>query len=189
MVRFVKEILKIRDDATQYFVSGDFQSGDNLLAEKSSILPDYIKLESLGNRYFYGGNLQDAVRCYEEAITLSPDHPVSRYQYLVGTQEEKSKNLVDAFKRYQMAIEIDPKFIDPYIELGGLLVKVEDFSGAVQCYRDAFKLDSADEKNAYNLKSVLEKLVRDGADEYQEELSWVSKVNLFSTSPSENHKW
>ncbi len=189
MVRLVEQIINVRNEVTRSFLVGDFEAGDNLLAEKSSLLPDHIKLECLGNRYFYSGGLQDAVRCYEEAISLVPDHPISRYQYLVGTQEEKSENFVDAFKRYQMAIEVDPEFIDSYIELGGLMVKVEDFAGAVRCYRDAFKLDGSDEKNFYNLKTVLEKLVRDGADEYQEELSEVIELGVPSVAPLANHEW
>ncbi len=184
----MKEVLDIRDKVTKTFSDGDFNAGDEILADKSHELPDHIKLECLGNRYFYKRELQEAIRCYEEAITLAPNHPVSRYQYLVGTQEEKSGNLVDAFKRYQMAIESDPAFIDAYVELGGLLVKVKDFNGARQCYRDAVKLDDSD-LNLYNLRTVLEQLIKDGEEEYKEEFAEVSKRCISPSASPTDYKW
>src|SRR5438552_850465 len=103
-------------------------------------MPEAMRLEGLGNVAFYERDLQDAVNHYEAAIALQPDRVIARYQYLVGTQAERSGDLVNAFKRYQAAIEAEPEFLDAYIELGGLLTKIKDFEGAAQCYRDAARI-------------------------------------------------
>ena len=131
---------QIRDSVTSLFIEGRFGDGLRLLSQHEAELPVEVRLECVGNLHFYRRELQEAVVEYEAAIAVSPAHMISRYQYLVGTQEEKKRNFVGAFKRYQAAIEIDRSFVDAYVELGGLLVKVGDLVGAVQCYRDAVRL-------------------------------------------------
>jgi tetratricopeptide (TPR) repeat protein len=187
-------IEEIRNSVTQKFAINNFHDGDILLAENAEKLPDYVKLECLGNRYFYKRELQEAVTCYEEAISLAPDWIISRYQYLIGVQEEREEDLVAAFKRYQMAIESDRTFVDPYVELGGLLVKVGDFKGALTCYRDAASLDCSDPTILYNLKAVLEKMVEIEPNKYEEELRTTSKayellVANHPISEISKHKW
>jgi tetratricopeptide (TPR) repeat protein len=121
--------------------------------------------------HFYRRELKEAVRCYEAAIGIAPDDIISRYQYIVGTQKERQGDVVEAFKRYQNAIEAEPTFVDPYVELGGLLVKIEDFEGAAQCYRDAVRLDPADVANHFNLKAVLTRLAQRDPERYRDELA------------------
>lgn len=161
----------VRDSITEHFAHNRFEQGDALLAVYASSLPEHIRLECLGNRHFYKRELQEAVRCYETAIGLVPEQLISRYQYLVGVQEEREGNAVAAFKRYQAAIEAEPSFVDSYVELGGLLVKVEDFEGAAQCYRDAVRLEPSDIANHYNLKTVLGQLAQKDPARFNEELA------------------
>jgi tetratricopeptide (TPR) repeat protein len=179
---------------TNFFAANNFRDGAALLAKHAEQLPDHLQLECLGNSYFYEKELQKSINCYEEAIAIAPDRIISRYQYLVGTIEERQGEFVAAFERYQMAIDSEPTFIDAYVELGGLLVKIEDFTGALQCYRDAARLDSADPANLYNLKSVLEKMVEIQPHQYEEELRMVNQtyellVANHPMSPLSKHKW
>lgn len=156
---------------TRHFARAEFDQGTRLLEEKGKSLPEAVRLESLGNLHFYRRELQEAVRCYEAAIALAPDDAISRYQYLVGTQLERKGMLTEAFKRYQNAIEAEPSFVDAYVELGGLLVKVQDFPGAAQCYRDAVRLDPADVANHFNLKAILTRLAQSEPEKYRDELA------------------
>lgn len=181
--------LDIRDAATDCFISGNFDKGDAILAESKDVLSDCVKLECVGNRFFYKGDYQNAIKSYEEGISLNPEHQMSRYQYLVGVQLEKEGELVESFKRYQAAIEVDPRFVDSYVELGGLLIKVGDLEGAVRCYADAYELDKSDARNAFNLKAVLERLVADGEDGYQEQWQEIKAVCDNLSLPSEDFKW
>jgi tetratricopeptide (TPR) repeat protein len=169
-------IKEIRSTVTQKFANNNFHDGDVILAENSEKLPNHVKLECLGNRYFYKKSLQEAINCYEEAINLAPDWVIPRYHYLVGIQEEKEGDFVAAFKRYQTAIESERTFVDPYVELGGLLIKVGDFKGALTCYRDAVSLDCSEPTILYNLKAVLEKMVEIEPNKYEEELKITAKA-------------
>jgi tetratricopeptide (TPR) repeat protein len=188
------DIQKIRNIATEKFATSQFNDGDILLAENANKLPNHVKLECLGNRHFYLGELQEAIRCYEQAISIDPNYILSHYQYLVGTQEEQQGNFVDAFKRYQMAIDSDPTFINAYVELGGLLVKIKEFKGALRCYQDAVRLNDSDPANFYNLKSILEKLAETEPLQYKEELNlakqaYDSLVSQSPIAPPSEHKW
>jgi tetratricopeptide (TPR) repeat protein len=186
-----EEIINI---VTKFFATNNFRDGDGCLAKYAEKLPNNIKLECLGNRYFYKRELQESITCYEEAIAIAPARIISRYQYLVGTIEEQQGDFVAAFKRYQMAIDFEPTFIDAYVELGGLLVKVEDFAGASQCYRDAARLDSSNPVNLYNLKAILEKMVKIQPHQYEEELRTINQAYelLVTNHPMpllSKHKW
>lgn len=160
----------IFESITASFSRGKFEEGDRLLAVNACALPESIRLECRGNRHFYRRELQDAVRCYEAAIRLTPTKVVPRYQYLVGVQEEREGHVVEAFKRYQAAIDAESTFVDPYVELGGLLVKVEDFDGAAQCYRDAIRIEPNNAANYLNLKAVLARLALTNPGRYEAEL-------------------
>jgi len=161
-----------RDLITALFSQGCFEEGMSRLGSVSH-MSQVVELECLGNLHFYKRELQIAVEKYEAAISIDPTYMISRYQYLVGTQDERRGDLVAAFKRYQAAIDIEPSFLDPYIELGGLLVKVGDLEGAAQCYRDAVRLAPSDLSVLYNLKSVLAKLNFDTPETYAAELAKV----------------
>jgi tetratricopeptide (TPR) repeat protein len=91
-------------------------------------------------------------------MRVDADYDSARNHYVIALQKEREGDLVEAFKRYQSAIEIEPTFVDAYVELGGLLVKVEDLDSALTCYTDALKLDPKDPKNFSNKVEVLRSL-------------------------------
>jgi len=163
-----EESKTLRERITVHFEKGEMEEGLSLL-EGEQQLPKAVYEECLGNMFFYKGDMQNAVIKYEYAITLDPDHPIARYQYLAGVQQEGKKDYVSAFKRYQYAIEIEPTFVDTYVELGAMLAKIGDFEGAVQCYRDAARL-APTLKNFHNLREILRKLIKDNPEKYSEEL-------------------
>lgn len=188
----ISDAKAVRDGVTKLLAQGDIDAGMKLLKEAGP-LPEFVKLECIGNVHFYKRELQKAVEAYERAIAMQPDYGIARYQYLVGTQDEKQNDLVAAFKRYQSAIGIEPTFVDAYFELGGLLVKVGDFEGAAQCYRDAVKLVPNDLSAYHNLSSVLTKLAAAAPDKYGEERQAVdaayAKLKESGAVPSSTGKW
>jgi tetratricopeptide (TPR) repeat protein len=172
----MKDSVSLLDTITSCFSRGKFDEGDRLFREHQDAFSESIKLECMGNRHFYKRELQESIRCFEAAIMLAPTRVVPRYQYLVGVQEEREGNVVEAFKRYQAAIDAEPTFPDPYVELGGLLVKVEDFEGAAQCYRDAINMEPNQVENHLNLKTVLTRLSLTDPDRYKAELEAVESA-------------
>jgi tetratricopeptide (TPR) repeat protein len=166
---------QIRDSITALFERGSFDEGLSQLKQASD-LPKVVELECLGNLHFYKRELQDAIRSYEFAILMDPSYRIARYQYLVATQDEKRGDLVSAFKRFQEAIDIEPGFVDPYVELGGLLVKVGDLEGAAQCYRDATRIEPTNLGIMYNLKAVFTRLAAAQPEKYRGDLQDVESA-------------
>jgi tetratricopeptide (TPR) repeat protein len=149
--------------------AGQIQEGTEAIERAKSTLPLPVFLECMGNLHFYKREIQQALNKYEEAMRADADYDAARYHYLIAVQKEREGDFVEAFKRYQSAIEIEPTFVDAYVELGGLLVKVEDFEGALTCYTDALKLDPKDLKNFANKVEVLRSLSNTNPARYAEQ--------------------
>jgi tetratricopeptide (TPR) repeat protein len=164
------EASKARDVLISRLSSGRIEEGIAFFEGNSTQLPEWIRLECLGNIKFYQRDIREAIEFYEAATLLAPEHAIPRYLYLAGVKNEREGNLVEAFKYYQATIEAEPSFVDAYVELGGLLVKVEDFEGALKCYEDAVRLEPLDFHNHENLKTVLMKLNEQQPGVYEEKL-------------------
>jgi tetratricopeptide (TPR) repeat protein len=154
---------------TDFLSAGQIREGAEAIERAKGTLPLPVLLECMGNLHFYKRELQQAINKYEEAMRTDTEYDSARYHYLIAVQKEREGDLVEAFKRYQSAIEIEPTFVDAYVELGGLLVKVEDFEGALTCYTDALKLDPKDLKNFSNKVEVLRSLSNANPAQYAEQ--------------------
>jgi tetratricopeptide (TPR) repeat protein len=189
------EASNLRDIILQYLSNNKIEEGIAIFKKRCGEFPEPFRFECLGNISFYQRDIGQAIKFYETATLLSPEHVIARYLYLAGVKNEREKNFVDAFKYYQAAIEAEPSFVDSYIELGGLLMKVGDFNGALTCYEDSVRLDHQEPANHENLKAVLTKLNQDQPGYYEERLRSVTAVyekiirDSKSSPLSEHHHW
>ncbi|MEN6450888.1 MAG: tetratricopeptide repeat protein [Thermoguttaceae bacterium] len=148
--------------------AGKISEAREAIEKARDVLPPGLLLECFGDLCFYRREFQEAIDKYEEAITTDSSCHPARYQYLVGVQNEREGNYVDAFNRYQDAIETEPTFVDAYVELGGLLAKAGDIEGALTCYTDAVRLDPGDLRNFWNRAQVLKRLCETDAARYRD---------------------
>jgi tetratricopeptide (TPR) repeat protein len=189
----IEEVKAIEMAITSRLSIGQVDEGIRLFEENSHLLPELVRLECLGNLHFYQREFAEAVNCYKAANELSPDYPIARAHYLSGVQQERLGNFVAAFNQYQAAIEVDPTFVDSYTELGGLLVKAEDFEGAAQCYRDAVRLQPMDVSSHHNLVFVIERLSQSDPNRYGAELETTkaeyAKIAMTGQTISADRKW
>ncbi|MFI8126814.1 tetratricopeptide repeat protein, partial [Acinetobacter sp. ABJ-A23_2] len=118
----------------------------------------YIRDEILGNYYFYKRDFNNAIHFFKKVLKSDPNAKLSRYHYLSGIGYERLKKYDDAFAHYVESIDIDPIFVDPYIDLGGMLGKLHEYEKAAKCYRDAIKITPNDITLYLNLKMVLQKM-------------------------------
>ena len=140
---------------TAMLAAGDLDGAAAEIDRVKHNLPLPVLLECLGNVHYYKGEFQQAMIKYEAAMDADKSYDVARYHCFIGIRKERAGDLVEAFKRYQAAIEIEPSFVDPYIELGGLLANAKDYEGALTCYTDALRLDNSDLRNFANRTEVL----------------------------------
>jgi tetratricopeptide (TPR) repeat protein len=184
----------VRDAVNERLLRHEVEEANRIFKENEAGLPEVVRLECLGDLHFSRREYQDAIRCYQEVSKIKPEYSIARFHYLAGVQQERLGNFVDAFKQYQAAIESEPRLVHPYVELGGLLSKVNDYEGARQCYRDAVRLEPEDPANHHNLKTVLVQLMQADPNRYRAELEAAEAehervVKSASLGVSANRQW
>jgi tetratricopeptide (TPR) repeat protein len=178
---------------TSLFATGARGEAESLLGSGRAALRYPECQECLGNLHFYNKEYQQAIPYFEAAMESEPDYDCARYHYLLGLQAEQAGQLTEAFERYQAAIEIEPSFVDSYVELGGLLCKVQDFEGALRCYTDASRIDPEDLAVRHNLVQVLSELAKKNPAAYSQALGEAraayDAVSGPSAQPNRNRVW
>lgn len=182
----------IKRQLIRYLSSGLGEKAVDYYKERSHSLSESARAECLGDICFYQRDFAQAIKHYEVATQLAPGQVIARYLFLAGVSNERASNYVDAFKYYQAAIEAEPSFVDTYLELGAMLVKVGDLEGALQCYEDAIEIEPADLASHESLVSILAELHRRTpekyADKYSASKATVEKMRRSGRStPSNRH--
>ena len=139
---------------TEYFKGMNFDKGYELL--NNSDLSDAVTLMCKGNAEFYRKNYSGAFELYGQANELDSSLRISRVFYLWASKFLAERDLVQAFEYYQEAIDIEPDFVDAYIDLGALMIEIGEFASAKKCYTDALALDP----NDLQIKRSLDSLAR-----------------------------
>ena len=137
---------------TEHFKNLDFETGYNML--KNSNLPAIAILECQGNAEFYKKNYQDAFALYGQANKIDSSYRIARDYYLWASNFFAQGDLVQAFEYYQESIDIEPDFVDAYIDLGALMADIGEFSSARKCYKDALTIDPNDTNIRKSLDSL-----------------------------------
>ena len=97
---------------------------------------------------FYG-----AIVLLKQSVEYWPDN--AQAWYLLGAcQERNPKWRRDAAESYQMALSIDPNFIDALISLGDLYKSEGLTSRAQSCYEDVLKISPENQQAKTRLGSM-----------------------------------
>lgn len=97
-------------------------------------------------------NLEEAFRCYSEAIKL--DFNLDAALNNLGIILEEMKRYEEAESTFRKAIDINPSS-DTYYNLGNLLHNLKRFEEAEVVYREAIKINSIFQEAYYNLGNTL----------------------------------
>lgn len=161
----------IKRQLIRYLSNGLVEKAVDYFKERSHSLSESARAECLGDICFYQRDFAHAIKHYEVATQLAPGQVIARYLFLAGVSNERASNYVDAFKYYQAAIEAEPSFVDTYLELGAMLVKVGDLEGALQCYEDAIGVEPADLASHESMMSILAELHSRTPEKYADKYS------------------
>jgi tetratricopeptide (TPR) repeat protein len=99
------------------------------------------------------GNLEEALRCYSEALQLDPDLDAAHNN--LGTIFTDLKRYAEAEDAFRKAIAKDPNYAAAYYNLGILLKKLERYTEAEDAYRQAIAKDPNYGAAYYNLGNLL----------------------------------
>ena len=94
---------------------------------------------SKGNELFISQKYKEAIKYYDKAIAISPNHAWTwRNKGLAHYNLEKHD---EAIKCFDKAIEIDPNYADALINKGNALFDLEKHDEAIKCFDKAIEID------------------------------------------------
>ena len=124
----------------------------------------------IGKATIFGilGNTEEAIKCLDKVIKMTDDYPDCRYMTTVGINEDtqdyqalawynKGVMLLDgseeALKCFDKAVELDPEFVDAWLNKGYTLHHLGKHEESIVCIRKVLELDPNNEAALYNIKA------------------------------------
>jgi tetratricopeptide (TPR) repeat protein len=153
-----------------------------------SLNPEYWHTyQRLGAIYQKQGNYRQAILAYRRALNIAPTqtkiqqkldslHPEDFLEECLNKarQAVKEGNLQEAIAEYQLAVAIEPNFVEGYLQLGNLLAELENYREAINSYQQALEIEP-DAKTYHLLATPLEKLER-----------WLELINVYIKAIEQN---
>jgi protein O-mannosyl-transferase len=133
---------------------GYWQDGEALFRHALAVTENnYLAYNNLGYALAGKGQLDEAIRHYQEAIRLKPDQP--DFHANLGVAFARHGQLEEAVRQFQEAIRLKPDHSNAHYNLGTALDKQGQLDEAIRQYREAVRLkpDYADARN--NLGAAL----------------------------------
>lgn len=121
-------------------VRGEFLPAERHARRACELVPDDPRSWSdLGRVYAAERRLDDAARCFTEAIQADPKHADGWHN--LGTALRKLGDASGAFTALKNALLIDPSRAETYLNLGNLLIDAGQLEDALECFERAAKHD------------------------------------------------
>jgi tetratricopeptide (TPR) repeat protein len=121
-------------------LSATSMSGPTTVASdqaKASQDPQIPELLRHGQLRLKENNLEAALKCFDQALLLNPNHPEALVKK--GATLERLKRPSEAFEYYDLAIAADDKMTSAYLHKGSLYNRLERFKEALECYEKALR--------------------------------------------------
>jgi tetratricopeptide (TPR) repeat protein len=84
------------------------------------------------------GFVNEAITCYQDAITICPNNPGVYYN--LGTLLKEKGKLNEAINYYRKVLQINPNHADTYNCLGSVFQEKQEYDEAINCYKKAIEL-------------------------------------------------
>jgi len=115
-------------------------------------------LVNLGSLLKQKGNTADAMKCFQQALSINQDSPELWFNYANLLQAQAGNNTTEALKAFHQAIRIKPDFFAAHYNLANLLRDEKNLQQAVVHYKKTIKLKPDFVRGFTNLGNVLRRL-------------------------------
>ena len=95
--------------------------------------------ESLGTYYREQGRVEQALKAYQSALDISPNHP--RYSQIIGLLYYQQGQYQESISYSQKAIEIQPDLLEAIRNLGNAYIRLGKFQKAISYLQEGLKQD------------------------------------------------
>jgi tetratricopeptide (TPR) repeat protein len=142
--------------------------------QPSDNTPEYWRLQ--GNDFFRSGNFEEALVCYEQALTLDPLYSLAWNNR--GSVMGYLKRYEEALTSFTKAVETDPQNALAWHNMAKVLgSKFENYENAIKCFDKVIEIGEANEEVWWLRGSDLEKL-----EKYQEAIESYKKAVAINPS-------
>ena len=131
--------------------------------------PLFMSFLKQGTEYYKKQQYNEAIECYEEALTVRPDSFKGYYNLSVAFDEAGRNE--EAIHTLKKVIELKPDFIDAYNNLGILLSSNYKYMEALGIYKQALEKNRNDYKIYFNMGITLSEV-----HEYKEAVKAFNKA-------------
>ena len=116
---------------------------------------NYLAHDNLGTALDRSGQIDEAMKQYEEAIRLKPDYALAHYN--LGTALAKQGQIDGAITQYREAIRLRPNYANVHYNLGLSLFWKGQIDEGISQYREAIRLKPDFAEAFNNLGAALDK--------------------------------
>ena len=143
----------------------NFSSGKKKVAiiEIESLIKDYplapLLFNVSGTFYKSNGQLDIAVKKFEQALVLAPDYAEAHYN--LGVTLRELDKIEEAIKSYKNAISIKNAYPNAHFNLGNALLSLKQYDGAIKHFESTIAFNPKFAKAYNNLGLVYKRLGKD----------------------------
>lgn len=123
-----------------------------------------------GNKQYKQGQFEQALPAYQKAVAQNPQNAIARYN--LANARYRTGNLPEAEKSFDELIEKIPEKTykeKGYYNKGVTLTKQKKLQESIEAYKNALKLDPADEDARFNLQKALLELMKQNQGQEQKQ--------------------
>ena len=124
---------------------------------------------SLGCAYVEKNMLEDAIACFQQALSIQP---AAEVYYNLAVTQERIGNLTDAIYSFQEALRLRPDLKVVHLLLGNLFLRTDNFQKAIDNYTVALSEDRNNAEIHNNLGIALKKSnrLKEAAEDFRKAL-------------------
>lgn len=138
---------------------------------------DEFTLSEIGNIMFSKGRYSDAIKSYEEVISINREHKSAYYNKALAY--EKMKEYGNAIKGYAELIEVDKNYFDGYYSKARVEENIGLYKDAIDTYKNLAKVTEDDIQPYLKIAQVYNKI-----GFYKHALEYLDMVIAISTELS-----
>jgi len=143
--------------AIDLFSKGEINQALDAVQELFKDYPNESLLFNIRGACYAGlGQLDDAIKNYEDAIAIKPDYAKAHFN-LAGSFHDLDQ-MEEAVKSYEKTIEIEPSYAEAHNNLGNVFKDLEQSDAAVQSYKRALEIKPDYVAAQYSLGIALQDL-------------------------------